>query len=119
MEAMRCFARLTDRQREWYLLVRSVGRRDAPAMAAHSRTILTRGYATRSVEDARYAVMAGLLGHVTKGTPGQGFMLWLQMGQQAMPIEAVDARLLLGLVAMGKRPAAQVVGRAPPETAAH
>jgi spermidine synthase len=119
LEGTPCFARLTDKQREWYLLVRAVGRREGERMAGHAKTILSRGWATRSVEDARYAVMAGLLGHVAKGTPGQGFMLWLQHGQRILPLESMDARLLIGLTAAGNQPAERVASQAPRATPAN
>jgi spermidine synthase len=114
LEGAPCFARLTDKQREWYWLVRSVGRRDGVRMAAHAKTILASGWAARSPQDARYAVMAGLLGHVSKGTPGQGFVMWLNYGQRVLPLEAIDARLLIGMTATEKRPAEQVAGHAQP-----
>jgi hypothetical protein len=114
LEGAPCFARLTAKQREWYLLVRSVGRRDGVQMAAHAKTILASGWAARSLEDARYAVMAGLLGHVSKGTPGQGFVMWLNYGQRVLPLEAIDARLLIGMTATEKRPAEQVARHAQP-----
>jgi spermidine synthase len=107
LEAQRCFARLSEPQRDWLGLARAIGRRDAPMMAALSRRVLERPETGGNLVRTRYAVMSGMLGHIVSAQTGQAWLLWEQFGSQVIPIQAppLEGRLLLSLARAGTREA--------------
>jgi hypothetical protein len=99
LESEKCSVRLTAKQRGWLILVKAVGRRDAPAMGVAAKGILERGEAKGSHSRTTYAVLAGMLGNLVAGTPDRARQLWKEYGSQVVPSgpPPLDLRLLLAL----------------------
>jgi hypothetical protein len=66
-------------------------------MASRAKHLLETGYAGERRGWGRFAVMAGMLGYIAEGRPGQSFVLWVNHGGDLVDMDDVDFRLLLAL----------------------
>lgn len=75
LESGACAYALTDTEREWIVLLKAVGRRDAKTMADAAKTLLEK---ERDMPQGpvRYLVASGMLGYLVKGDKGESLRLW-------------------------------------------
>jgi hypothetical protein len=95
MEDGPCAGGFSDFERDWLLLLRAVGRRDAAGMVAAARAALSRE-ADLSPPTLHYAVAAALLGSIAQGDVAGAREIWSRSGK-SIPVE--DDLFLRTLVA--------------------
>jgi len=79
LESSPCARFLTVPERNWFALFKSIGRRDAGAMASGARTILESGERLPA-EVVQYVVAAGMLGSLSLGERQSAYGLWTAYG---------------------------------------
>ena len=93
-----CQQRFTESQRNFVLLLQSIGERNAQRMAAHARVVLEK-WSERSADAnlIEYILDAGMLGSIASGRREEARLLWKTYGR-LLPVQHVRSlthRLLL------------------------
>jgi spermidine synthase len=95
----KCFARRTENQKRWLMLVRAVSNRDAAAMTNLSEAILQSSKVSKPSIRMQYALRTAVLGNLLTGQRGKAREVWSSYGSSAFrdPQPPLDVRLMLTL----------------------
>jgi predicted membrane-bound spermidine synthase len=97
IEGAQCFSRLTATQKQWIALFKSVGNRNAPAMAALSQRLLEGGGVSRA--QTGYLLMAGMTGLIVERDKAAALRLWERYegeigGKSSLPLRLLHVHSL-------------------------
>ena len=96
VEALPCAQALAGAQRDWLVLLKAVGQRDALVMAQTSSRLFA-NHEDKTGLRRRYLLSAGMLGYIAAGRPMQAHALW--DAQASMALENMAPSLMLRILA--------------------